>query len=85
MKTIISWTFIVVAAVTSVGCFTYEKRTPVVVTSTAPAPVVREETVTVLPSGYRTRTYRGSTYYYTTDRVYTSRPSGGYVVVPSPW
>jgi len=86
MKTLASLTLIGLVSVTASGCFSYERRTPdrtVVVTETSPT--MRETVVTRLPSGYRTRTYRGTTYYYTKDVVYRSAPRGGYVVVTRPW
>jgi len=86
MKTIASFTLLALVAITASGCLVYERRTPtrtVVVTENAPA--MRETVITTLPSGYRTRTYRGSSYYYTRDVVYRRYPSGGYVVVPRPW
>ena len=46
-----------------------------------PAPRV----VTVLPTGYRTRVYRGVNYYYYDNVYYRSYPSGGYTVVRRPW
>lgn len=73
-------------AVTTAGCISYERHTPdrtVVVTDTAP--VAQETVVTTLPAGYRTRVYRGASYYYAGDVVYRSYPRGGYVVVPRPW
>ncbi|MDX2081803.1 MAG: hypothetical protein SFU53_13550 [Terrimicrobiaceae bacterium] len=67
------------ACVLSSGCFSYERRT----VATEPV-VVRENVVTTLPAGYRTRVYRGTTYYYRGDVVYRTGPRG-YVVVPRPW
>lgn len=64
------------------GCFTYERRTTAVV---EPAPATTVRTVTVLPSGYTTRTYRGVDYYYHNNVYYRTYPRGGYVVVPRPW
>jgi len=50
-----------------------------------PAPTVTR-TITVLPTGYSTRTYRGVDYYYTKDTYYRRAPAGtGYVVVTRPW
>lgn len=86
MKTFASLTLVGLVSVAAVGCFSYERRTPertVVVTETSPT--VQETVVTTLPSGYRTRTYRGTTYYYTRDVVYRPAPRGGYVVVTRPW
>lgn len=86
MKTLTSLTLVGLVSVAVSGCFSYERRSPartVVVTETAPT--ARETVVTTLPSGYRTRVYRGTTYYYTRDVVYRSAPRGGYVVVTRPW
>lgn len=69
------------------GCFTYERRTPVVVTETTTTGVpviVSERVVKTLPSGYRTRTHRGVTY-YEYDNVYYRTGPRGYVVVERPW
>lgn len=41
--------------------------------------------VTTLPAGYRSRTYRGTTYYYHGNTYYRANPSGGYVVTTRPW
>lgn len=86
MKTISSPLLFALVAFTVSGCFSYERRTPsrsVVVTESTP--VVRETVVTTLPSGSRTRVYRGSSYYYAGDAVYRSHPRGGYIAVPRPW
>jgi hypothetical protein len=68
------------------GCFVYEQRTVpsrvVVEESTVSPPPQR--VVTVLPAGYRTRVYRGGTYYYYDGVYYRTHPSGGYVVVERP-
>ncbi len=66
------------------GCFSYEHRqpAPTVITN---GPVVEETVITTLPSGYRTRVHRGTTYYYRGDVYYRTYPRGGYVVVPRPW
>lgn len=86
MKTIASLTLMAIVAVTASGCFVYESRRPArTVVVTEPAPVVRETVVTTLPTGYRTRVYRGTNYYYYGDRYYRSYPRGGYVVVTRPW
>jgi hypothetical protein len=66
------------------GCFVYERK-PTRTVVVEEGPVVRETVITTLPSGYRTRIYRGSTYYYSGDVVYRTRPSGGYTVVTRPW
>ncbi len=87
MKTLLSLTVMAVAASATSGCFVYERRTPartVVVEQTGISPV-RETVVTTLPAGYRTRVYRGTTYYYNGDVYYRSYPAGGYVVVSRPW
>lgn len=84
MKKFICLSLLAASALAVSGCFVYERkpaRTVVVESS----PVVRETVVTTLPSGYRTRIYRGSTYYYYNDVVYRSRPAGDYVVVTRPW
>jgi len=65
------------------GCFTYERRTAAVVEPVPTTSTVR--TVTVLPTGYTTRTYRGVDYYSYNNVYYRTYPSGGYVVVPRPW
>ena len=84
MKALLASLVIGTTALTLTGCFSYESRgTRTVVVD--PAPVgVRETVVTTLPTGYRTRVYRGSTYYYTKNTYYQSRPNG-YVVVTRPW
>jgi hypothetical protein len=66
------------------GCFVYERK-PVRTVVVEEPHVVRESVITTLPVGYRTRIYRGSTYYYSGDVVYRTRPAGGYVVVTRPW
>jgi hypothetical protein len=66
------------------GCFVYERK-PARTVVVEQRPVMRETVVTTLPSGYRTRVYRGSTYYYSGNVVYRQRPTGGYVVVSRPW
>jgi hypothetical protein len=69
------------------GCIVYERRTVperVVVHETAVSPGPPPRVVTVLPPGYRTRVYRGVTYYYHDGLYYRSYPSGGYVVVERP-
>jgi hypothetical protein len=85
MKTILSLALVSVALTTS-GCITYERTVPtrVVVqeTSVSPAP---QRVVTVLPTGYRTRIYRGEPYYYYDNVYYRRYPSGGYTVVERPW
>jgi hypothetical protein len=85
MKTILTITLVAIALTTS-GCVVYERRTVperVVVRETAVGPAPR--VITVLPGGYRTRTYRGVDYYYYDNVYYRSYPRGGYVVVPRPW
>ncbi|MGB8464679.1 MAG: hypothetical protein WCE49_07025, partial [Terrimicrobiaceae bacterium] len=69
------------------GCFVYERRTVpsravVHETTVTPAP---QRVVTVLPTGYRSRVYRGVNYYYYDNVYYRSYPSGGYTVVERPW
>lgn len=66
------------------GCFVYERR-PTRTVVVDDGPIVGETVITRLPSGYRTRIYRGTTYYYRGDVVYRTRPSGGYVIVTRPW
>jgi len=76
------------AVVLAPGCVTVKTESPPVTTVTpAPAVVVpaRTTTVTTLPVGYRTRVYRGTTYYYHRNTYYRTYPSGGYVVVERPW
>ena len=85
MKTILTLVLLTAGLATS-GCFVYERRVVpdrVVVheTTVSPAPRV----VTVLPAGYRTRSYRGVNYYYSDNVYYRTYPSGGYVAVPRPW
>lgn len=74
------------AAVLCSGCFSYVRRTPdpVVVTTTSSPVVVQESVVKTLPVGYRTRVYRGTTY-YEYDNVYYRSGTGGYAVVRRPW
>jgi hypothetical protein len=86
MKTILSLAMLCIVLTTS-GCFVYERRTVpsrVVVEEPAvgPAPT---QVVTVLPAGYRTRVYRGVTYYDYGGVFYRSYPSGGYEVVERPY
>ena len=86
MKTFLSLA-LVSAALTTSGCFTYEQRTVpnrVVVQETAVSPAP-QRVVTVLPTGYRTRVYRGEPYYYNENVYYRRYPSGGYTVVERPW
>ncbi len=68
------------------GCFVYERKTAspdrVVVSETSPVTTTR--VVTVLPSGYTTTTYRGTTYYSYQNTYYRSVP-GGYTVITGPW
>lgn len=80
MKNLIALSFAAMLVLS--GCFTYERRTTAVVD---PAPATSVRTVTVLPSGYVTRTYRGVDYYSYNNVYYRTYPSGGYVVVPRPW
>ena len=85
MKTILPLALVTVGLFLTSGCLVYERRTVpdrvVVQETVGPGPRV----VTVLPTGYRTRTYRGVNYYYTDNVYYRTYPSGGYVVVPRPW
>lgn len=83
MKTLLSLFTLAAMLLTTTGCFVYERRTPRVVVTETPA-VTTTRVVTVLPSGYRTRVYRGSTYYYSGNVYYRTAP-GGYVVVDRPW
>jgi hypothetical protein len=83
MKTILSIALLAIALTTS-SCLVYERRPNRVVvheTTIGPSPRV----ITVLPRGYRTRSYRGANYYYHDDVYYRTYPSGGYVVVGRPW
>ena len=86
MKTILTLALLSTALTTS-GCFVYERRTVpnrVVVqeTTVSPAP---QRVVTILPTGYRTRVYRGVNYYTYDNVYYRTYPSGGYEVVERPW
>lgn len=97
MKTLIPLSVLAAVAMTTTGCFVYERRAPARTVYVEPAvttvtPVrttvvspVRETVVTTLPAGYRTRVYRGDNYYYSRNTYYRSYPRGGYVVVPRPW
>lgn len=73
-------------AVSLTGCFVYERKTvpsnSVVVTESTP--VTTSRVVTVLPTGYTTKVYRGTTYYTYRDTYYRSVP-GGYTVVTRPY
>lgn len=83
MKTILSIALLAIALTTS-SCLVYERRSPnrvVVHETVGPSPRV----VTVLPMGYRARSYRGVNYYYRDNVYYRTYPSGGYVVVGRPW
>ncbi len=85
MKTIFPIALLAIGLATS-GCFVYEQRTVpnrVIVQETTVAPGPR--VVRVLPTGYRTRPYRGVDYYYYDNVYYRTYPSGGYAVVPRPW
>jgi hypothetical protein len=85
MKTILCIALLAIGLATS-GCFVYEQRTEptrVVVRETTVGPAPR--VITVLPTGYRTRVYRGVNYYYYDNVYYRSHPRGGYVVVGRPW
>ncbi len=81
MKTLASLSLLAAFLVTSTGCFVYERRTAaperVVVTET---PVTTTRVVRVLPSGYTTTVYRGTTYYRYGGVYYRTAP-GGYVTV----
>ncbi len=86
MKTILSLALLLIALTTS-GCVVYERRTVpnrVVVHETTVSPAPRR-VVTVLPTGYRTRVYRGANYYYYDNVYYRTYPDGGYEVVRRPW
>lgn len=85
MKTTLSLSLLGAALLLTSGCFTYERRTstPVVVETTTPV-VASERVVTVLPTGYRTRVVRGTTYYYSNDVYYRKTPAG-YVVTTRPY
>lgn len=84
MKKFVLLSLLAASALSLAGCFVYERR-PTRTVVVEDGPVVRETVVRTLPSGYRTRIYRGSTYYYSGDVVYRSRPTGDYVVVTRPW
>jgi hypothetical protein len=84
MKKFLILSLITASTLAVSGCFVYERR-PTRTVVVEETPVVRETVITTLPRGYRTRIYRGSTYYYSGDVVYRQRPSGGYVVVTRPW
>lgn len=82
MKTVTA-SLLALALLVTAGCISYSRTTTPVVVD--PAPVVgSERVVTVLPSGSKTRVYRGTTYYYYGDTVYRTAP-GGYVVTTRPW
>lgn len=83
MKTILSLVTLAAMLLTTAGCFTFERTGPSRVVVTETPAVTTTRTVTVLPSGYRTRVYRGTTYYYSGNVYYRSAP-GGYVVVDRP-
>ena len=85
MKNLTLLAALVTISVTTSGCYVYERRTPARTVVVESGPVTRETVITTLPTGYRTRTYSGRTYYYTRSTYYRSYPSGGYVVVPRPW
>lgn len=79
MKTLASLSLLAAFLVTGTGCINVERRSaPVVVTE--PAPVTTTRVVRVLPSGYTTTVYRGTTYYRSGGVYYRTAP-GGYVVV----
>jgi len=84
MKKFIFLSLLTASALSVTGCFVYERK-PARTVVVESGPMVRETVVTTLPSGYRTRIYRGSTYYYSGDVVYRARPAGDYVVVNRPW
>lgn len=85
MKKLIPLAVLATVSLTTVGCFSYERRAPARTVVVESGPAVRETVITTLPTGYRTRTVSGTTYYYTRNTYYRSYPSGGYVVVPRPW
>ena len=85
MKTAIPLAALAAITLTTSGCFTYERRVPARTVVVETAPTTRETVITTLPTGYRTRTVSGTTYYYTRSSYYRAYPSGGYVVVPRPW
>ena len=85
MKKIIIPLALVVSTLVTSGCFSYERRTPARSVVVETGPTTRQTVITTLPTGYRTRTVSGTTYYYTRNTYYRSYPSGGYVVVPRPW
>lgn len=87
MKKTVLFSLLAGFALTTSGCFVYERKTVapdrVVVTETT-APVTTSRVVTVLPSGYTTTTYRGTTYYTYRNTYYRAVP-GGYTVITRPW
>ncbi|CAN5403454.1 hypothetical protein BH09VER1_BH09VER1_09360 [soil metagenome] len=81
MKTLASLSLLAAFLVTSTGCFVYERRTtPDRVVVTESTPVTTTRVVRVLPSGYTTTVYRGTTYYRAGGVYYRTAP-GGYVTV----
>jgi hypothetical protein len=84
MKKLVTLCLLAASTLAVSGCFVYERR-PARTVVVRESPVVRETVVTTLPRGYRTRVYRGDTYYYSRNVVYRARPSGGYVLVERPW
>jgi hypothetical protein len=84
MKKLLSLCLLAAVAVSVTGCFVYERR-PTRTVVVEETPVYGRTVITTLPTGYRTRVYRGTTYYYSRNTVYRSHPRGGYVVVTRPW
>ena len=83
MKTISTLTLIAIMATITSGCISISRRT--VEREVVTEPAGRETVITTLPAGYRTRIYKGTTYYYSGDVYYRTYPRGGYVVVTRPW
>lgn len=84
MKKVTLFSLLAAMAVTLTGCFVYERK-PARAVVVEDGPYVNRTVITTLPTGYRTRIYRGTTYYYNRDVVYRAHPRGGYTVVTRPW
>lgn len=83
MKNILGLSILAAVVLNTAGCFVYERRAPARTVVVDPVPTT-SSVVTVLPTGYSTRVYRGSTYYYYGDTYYRTAP-GGYVTTSRPW
>lgn len=84
MKNILSLSLLAALVISTAGCFVYERRTVGRTVVVDPVPSTTTRVVTVLPTGYSTKVYRGSTYYYHRDTYYRTAP-GGYEVITRPW